>query len=264
MFLTNKKWIKLVFESRNQCYGAFELRKQSVYIQSKSLGIAIGFFFLIMLGLLLFQNIKQKNEIEKVFHLPRALLKDKGKQINKAQIPESQSVEVELPSVANWVIYDDKNFKETTEEKYEGGVLEEGVLKYAIDLKTGKSFVPEKAGTYQGGYDKLYSHILNQIKFKANPDEINPHDDGSDEIDYEINTMIWIQCELNEDGTLANATIFKGASDPKFNDRVLEAVKSSSDWIPAQHKGKRIKQTMIIPFHFNYMQPQFKYYTYGS
>ncbi len=266
--ISNNNWTKMIFENRNQSYGAYELRLSFVGFQSKALIISVIFFIFLMIVLFGLQQIVLDQAIEKVFVLPKAMLKDKNKpqpQLEKQQIEaqqEQQTISVELPLVANWVIHEDKDFYDYVVEKHAGRVLEEGVLKYAIDPKTGKDFVPEKAGSYKGGYDKLYEHILNHITFKANPNEVNPHDDGSDEIDYEINTMIWIQCDLNADGTLANVSIFKGATDPKFNDRVLEAVKSSPDWIAAQHKGKKIKQTMIIPFHFNYMQPQFKYYNY--
>lgn len=261
--LTNKKWINMVFENRNQHYGAFDLRTSSAGFQSKALATAVCFFSILMCALYLVQHMQTSHSKEDVFQLPASLLKekelDKAKHLNKEQMIE-KSIEVELPSVANWKIYADEEYDKVVREKNAETKLDEGIMMFAVDLKTGKNFVPEKAGTYKGGYDKLYTHILNQIKFEPDPETVYPHDDGSDEIDYEINTMIWIQCELNEDGALANATIFKGASDPKFNDRVLEAVKSSPDWIAAQHNGKKIKQTMIIPFHFNYMQPQIKYY----
>ncbi|TAF73546.1 MAG: energy transducer TonB [Bacteroidetes bacterium] len=265
--LTHTIWLNLIFENRNKQYGAYELRTNWHAAQSKGLIISIVFFTVFICVMYFFQHIKFAETISKTFVLPKAI-REKYNIKDKTEEPiPLKMIEVELPLIQNWKLYSDKDFEkkqrqdaQNFEEKHAGRVLEEGVMKFATDPKTGKDFVPEKIGTYKGGYGKLYTHILNKIKFNADPNELHPHDDGSDEIDFEVNTMVWVQCELNKDGKLENAIIFKGASDPKFNDRVVEAIKSSADWLPAEHKGKKIKQTLIIPFHFYYMQPQFKYY----
>lgn len=269
--LTNKNWLNLIFENRNKQYGAYELRSSFFTTQSKGLVLSIVLFTTFITIIYFFQYIKISGKIATTFVLPKAIREKYNIKDKREEAIPLKMIEVELPLIQNWKLYSDKDFEnklmqdaQNYEEKHAGRVLEEGVMRFAVDPKTGKDFVPEKTGTYKGGYGKLYTHILNEIKFKADPNELHPHDDGSDEIDFEVNTMVWVQCELNTDGKLENATIFKGASDPKFNDRVLEAIKSSADWLPAQHKGKKIKQTLIIPFHFYYMQPQFKYYAdYG-
>jgi protein TonB len=264
--LLSSKWNETIFENRNQNYGAFELRENYSHNQSKALFISVGSFCLFILFywfyLLLQQSVfKQVNDVVR-------LENDEQKTTSKGHLEEIEPeiLEIELPSIHFKIMEDkklekllsDKRLKEMS-EKYE--IFEGGIIKYSVDPKTGIQYKPQSNAEFPGGAKEFTKHLLNNIEFYQTTENKNYHyTNGDDEIDYEINTLVFVKCEIDEKGTLINVELVKGASDPKFNERILEAFRKSPKWLAASHKGAKIKETLIIPFHFYYMQPLIKYY----
>lgn len=260
---TNSIWNKLVFESKNQSYGAFDLRKNFNNSQLTGLKYATIGFTLFILVVFFYISLKHKKSEHEQFAM--ISVKKVEEKYSKIKIEKKQyikSIEIDLIEGYNFKIIPDLAWgKPETPTESPSQILTNAMLHFSLDPKTGKQIIPEKIASFPGGYGAIYSKILKSVKFKQTTSPKKYHyENGDDEIDYEINTMVFIKCEINENGKIDAVSLFKVASDPKFNMRILEAFQALPNWIPAINKGKKIRQTAIIPFHFHYKQPLIKYY----
>lgn len=225
--------------------------------------LLISFFCtLIITYKLSFSNFQDSNEhTQNAFFFQNNLDKIANNQLNKvSKEPEDLKI-VAVESDIDLNFMNVKVVKKIIEPKIEPIIADitEGVMKFATDPKTGKRFIPHQNASFKGGMDSFYVSITKQIKFKSELGLPNyRYENGDDEINYEINTVVFIECVVTATGKLDSVKLFKGASDPKFNERVLEAFRNSDSWQSALHEGRKINQKMIIPFHFDYKQPLIK------
>lgn len=265
--LFSHNWLELIFKGRNRNYGAFQLRKSATehqlfgLIYSNLIFIACIFIYQSFIpdaNKLVSQNNSSflfKNNIDKTTE----------NEAHKALQNQEKLKIVAIESDFDLQILNFKIVEKIEEPEVEPMIadISEGILKYAVDSKTGKHFVPQNFASFNGGMDSFYVSITKQIKFKSELGLPNyRYENGDDEIDYEINTTVFVECVITATGKLDSVKLFKGASDPKFNDRVLAAFRNSDEWKPALQNGKAVNQKMIIPFHFDYKQPLIKYYQF--
>jgi periplasmic protein TonB len=243
--ILSDKWLELVFIDRNKDYGAFQLRKESN--ENQIYGLVISNLIVIIL-LTVYQisvpkvDLTQNDEKPIVFKNNKEKIEDHQRKKVQKQQEELKIVELET----DFALQPEKVIEKKTETIISN--ISDGVMKYAIDAKTGKRFTPEKFASFSGGMDSFYVSIQKQIKV-----------DSENEIDFEINTIVYIECVVTTTGKLDSVSLFKGSPDPKFNDRILAAFKNSDLWKPAMNKGVAVRQRMIIPFHFDYKQSFLKY-----
>lgn len=265
--LTSDRWAELIFNNRNKNYGAFRLRKSANEHQVYGLVIANLIFIALIVIYKVSLSASQKaiSLQHSAFTFKNNFEKTIENQVNPLDITKELSKVVAVESDIDLQFMNLKVVERIQVPKIEPMIkdISNGVLKYSVDAETGKHFIPQRQAAFKGGMDSFYVSITKQIKFKSELGLPNyRYENGDDEIDYEINTLVFVECVITATGKLDSVKLFKGASDPKFNDRVLAAFRNSKEWKPAIHNGKAVSQKMIIPFHFDYKQPLIKYYQF--
>ncbi|MDX2188906.1 MAG: hypothetical protein SFY32_03510 [Bacteroidota bacterium] len=262
MKLHSTNWIETIFQNRNKQYGAYQLRK--LYDSNTNKGLIIANAIVIICLLLLFYKYNNNNnEIQTEDNSSSLISENSFEKINVSEQKETNLPQIETNSLFSDISFQFLNIeivKEVKPKPLPKFDVKDGVLKYSYDPDTKEIFIPQKAAGFKGGWTEFNKQVTQNISFKNLSGDKYHYDNGDDEINGEINTMVFISCVITATGKMDSVEIFKGASDPKFNDRIIEAFKKTEGWIAANHKGKNVNERLIIPYHFNYMQPRIKFY----
>ena len=268
--LIDNSWVDLVFEGKNQAYGAYQLRKET---GKRNLQAMVTMFLLfaaiaaIVIAKVSFDNYMASRNaaIETDVELQNLAEKKEVKQEKKDE-PEVEKIEVERvkSSVAFTVpeIKKDDEVKEDQEMKSQDELLETTTAIGAFTVEGNdetaevkhveekiaepepvkeeetKVFdVVEQMPSFPGGQGALMQWLSSNIKYPVIAAENG------------VQGRVIIQFVVEKDGSVSGVTVAKSV-DPSLDKEAQRVVKSMPKWIPGKQNGSAVRVKYTVPVTF--------------
>ena len=268
--LIDNSWVDLVFEGKNQSYGAYQLRKNTGSRNVKAMlimlaiGIAIAAFVAIK-GVV--ENaMKQDVAIEADVELAKLAEKKEAK-VEKKEEPKIEKVEVEkVKSSVKFVppvIKKDSEVKPEEELKSQEELNKTNTAIGAFDVKGNdeaagevlkakeviaqpeppkeeetKVFdVVEQMPSFPGGPSALMQFLSSNIKYPVVAEENG------------VQGRVVCTFVVEKDGSITDVRVIKSV-DPSLDKEAMRVVKSMPKWIPGKQNGSAVRGKYTVPVTF--------------
>ena len=268
--LIDNSWVDLVFEGKNQSYGAYQLRKNTGSRNVKAMlimlaiGIAIAAFVAIK-GVV--ENaMKQDVAIEADVELAKLAEKKEAK-VEKKEEPKIEKVEVEkVKSSVKFVppvIKKDDEVKPEEELKSQEELNKTNTAIGAFDVKGNdeaagevlkakeviaqpeppkeeetKVFdVVEQMPSFPGGPSALMQYLSSNIKYPVVAEENG------------VQGRVVCTFVVERDGSITDVRVIRSV-DPSLDKEAVRVVKSMPKWIPGKQNGSAVRVKYTVPVTF--------------
>ncbi len=267
--LCSQEWCSMVFEGKNQAYGAYKMRKTSAKRHN------LAMLWLVIIALLAFalptliQMAKPKQkEVNTMVTQLSALDKPKVKQkeFKKVEMekPKEQLVKSSIKFTAP-VIKKDSEVKEQDEMKSQKELTESKVTISIADVKGNdekngkdiadlKKIVTQEAPkeddednkvfdmvevqpSFPGGTSEMMSWISSHLKYPAIAAENG------------IEGKVIVQFVVGKNGAIRDANIVR-ALNPSCDKEALRVVNAMPRWLPGKQNGKEVSVKFTLPITF--------------
>ena len=269
--LISNEWTDLVFEGRNQEYGAYKLRKGTTKRNIWSIIIVALAAVLLYLGLQLQHMVEANRQVENTQAIELSALEQKKKE---AKVEKKEQVKVEPEKVVEKVkssvkftapvIKKDNEVKEEDEIKLDeveksnkavGAFTVEGndevggeVLKAKEEIAAPEppkqqveenkvSDVVEQMPSFPGGMGALMSWLSQNIKYPVIAAENG------------VQGRVIVQFVVEKDGSITDVKVAKSV-DPSLDKEAARVVKSMPHWIPGKQNGSAVRVKYTVPVTF--------------
>ena len=275
--LVSNEWTDLVFEGRNQAYGAYKLRKGTTKRNVWSIIIVALAAVLLYLGLQLQHMVEANRQVENTQAIELSALEQKKKE---AKVEKKEVVKVEPEKVVEKVkssvkftapvIKKDSEVKEEDEIKLDeveksnkavGAFTVEGndevggeVLKAKEEIaapeppkpvEENKVFdVVEQMPSFPGGMGALMSWLSQNIKYPVIAAENG------------VQGRVIVQFVVEKDGSITDVKVAKSV-DPSLDKEAARVVGSMPHWIPGKQNGSAVRVKYTVPVHSNFSNQTF-------
>lgn len=269
--LISNEWTDLVFEGRNQAYGAYKLRKGTAKRNVWALIIVGLAAALLYLGLQLQKMAEANKKVENTQAVELAKLNTEKKEakVEKKEIikQEPEKVVEQVKSSVKFtapIIKKDSEVKEEDEIKLDevqksdkavGAFTVEGndevggaVLKAKEDIaapeppkhvveETKIFTVVEQMPMYPGGDAALMGYLLDNIKYPTVAAENG------------VQGRVVVGFVVERDGSITDVNILRGV-DPSLDREAMRVVKSMPRWNPGKQNGSAVRVKYQVPVSF--------------
>lgn len=267
--LISNEWTDLVFEGRNQAYGAYKLRKGTTKRNIWSLIIVTLAAVLLFLGLQLQKMVEANKTVENTQAVELSALEQKKKEakVEKKEIikTEPEKVVEKVKSSVKFtapVIKKDSEVKEEDEIKLEeveksnkaiGSFTVEGndevggeVLKAKDEIKApeppkheeNKIFtVVEQMPMYPGGDAALMQYLSSNIHYPAVAAENG------------VQGRVVVGFVVERDGSITDVNVMRSV-DPSLDREAVRVVKNMPRWTPGKQNGSAVRVKYQVPVTF--------------
>ena len=268
--LISNEWTDIVFEGRNQAYGAYKLRKGTSKRNIWSLIIVALAAVLLFLGLQLQKMAQANKTVENTQAVELAKLQEKKKEakVEKKEIikQEPEKVVEQVKSSVKFtapVIKKDNEVKEEDEIKLEeveksnkavGAFTVEGndevggeVLKAKEDIKAPeppkheeetKIFtVVEQMPLFPGGDAALMGYLRDNIHYPTVAAENG------------VQGRVVVGFVVERDGSITDVNVLRSV-DPSLDREAVRVVKSMPRWTPGKQNGSAVRVKYQVPVTF--------------
>ena len=268
--LVSLEWTDLVFEGRNQAYGAYQLRKETSKRNIWSTIFVALMAVLLYLGLT-FENMVEANRtVENTQIVEVTNLRDKKKEakverkeeikIEPERIVEKvkSSIKFTAPVIKKDNLVDEKDEIKLDEieksNKAIGALTVEGtdevggeVLKIKDEIaqpeppkavEDNKIFeVVEQKPSFPGGDGALMSWLSQNIKYPSIAAEVG------------VQGRVIVQFVVEKDGSITDVKIAKSV-DPSLDKEAARVIKSMPHWIAGRQNGSPVRVRFTVPVTF--------------
>lgn len=269
--LISNEWTDLVFEGRNQAYGAYKLRKGTAKRNVWALIIVGLAAALLYLGLQLQKMAEANKKVENTQAVELAKLNTEKKEakVEKKEIikQEPEKVVEQVKSSVKFtapIIKKDSEVKEEDEIKLDevqksdkavGAFTVEGndevggaVLKAKEEIaapeppkhvveETKIFTVVEQMPMYPGGDAALMGYLRNNIKYPTVAAENG------------VQGRVVVGFVVERDGSITDVNILRGV-DPSLDREAMRVVKSMPRWNPGKQNGSAVRVKYQVPVSF--------------
>lgn len=269
--LISNEWTDLVFEGRNQAYGAYKLRKGTAKRNVWALLIVGLAAALLYLGLQLQKMAEANKKVENTQAVELAKLqteKKKEAKVEKKEVirQEPEKVVEQVKSSVKFtapVIKKDEEVKEEDEIKLDevqksdkavGAFTVEGndevggaVLKAKEDIaapeppkhveETKVFTVVEQMPMFPGGDAALMSYLANNIYYPTVAAENG------------VQGRVVVGFVVERDGSITDVRILRGV-DPSLDREAMRVVKNMPRWTPGKQNGSAVRVKYQVPVAF--------------
>lgn len=269
--LISNEWTDLVFEGRNQAYGAYKLRKGTAKRNVWALLIVGLAAALLYLGLQLQKMAEANKKVEntQVVELAKLNTEKKEAKVEKKEIikQEPEKVVEQVKSSVKFtapIIKKDSEVKEEDEIKLDevqksdkavGAFTVEGndevggaVLKAKEDIaapeppkhvveETKIFTVVEQMPMYPGGDAALMGYLRDNIKYPTVAAENG------------VQGRVVVGFVVERDGSITDVNILRGV-DPSLDREAMRVVKSMPRWNPGKQNGSAVRVKFQVPVSF--------------
>ena len=268
--LISNEWTDLVFEGRNQSYGAYQLRKGTGKRNLWSILFVLSAAFLLWLGLTLQHMAEANKKVENTQAIELAKLQEAKKE---AKVEKKEIVKVEPEKVVEAVkssvkftspvIKNDDEVKEEDEIKLEeveksnkavGAFTVEGndevggeVLKAKEDIaapeppkvveETKIFTVVEQMPMFPGGDAALMQYLSQNIHYPAVAAENG------------VQGRVVVGFVVERDGSITDVNVLRSV-DPSLDKEAVRVVKSMPKWNPGKQNGSAVRVKYQVPVSF--------------
>ena len=269
--LISNEWTDLVFEGRNQAYGAYKLRKGTAKRNVWALIIVGLAAALLYLGLQLQKMAEANKKVENTQAVELAKLNTEKKEakVEKKEIikQEPEKVVEQVKSSVKFtapIIKKDSEVKEEDEIKLDevqksdkavGAFTVEGndevggaVLKAKEDIaapeppkhvveETKIFIVVEQMPMFPGGYGALMGYLRDNIHYPTVAAENG------------VQGRVVVGFVVERDGSITDVNILRGV-DPSLDREAMRVVKSMPKWTPGKQNGSAVRVKYQVPVSF--------------
>ena len=267
--LISNEWTDLVFEGRNQAYGAYKLRKGTTKRNIWSLIIVTLAAVLLFLGLQLQKMVEANKTVENTQAVELSALEQKKKEakVEKKEIikTEPEKVVEKVKSSVKFtapVIKKDSEVKEEDEIKLEeveksnkaigfenvqgNDEVNGEVLKAKDDIKApeppkheeNKIFtVVEQMPMYPGGDAALMQYLSSNIHYPAVAAENG------------VQGRVVVGFVVERDGSITDVNVMRSV-DPSLDREAVRVVKNMPRWTPGKQNGSAVRVKYQVPVTF--------------
>ena len=269
--LISNEWANLVFEGRNQAYGAYELRKNTSKRNVWSIVIVALAAVLLYVGLTLQRMAEANRQVEntQVVAVTNIEQKKKEAKVEKKEIIKQQEPEKVVEKVKSSVKFTAPVIKKDSEVKEEDeidlekvqnsnaaigtfnveGNDEKGgeVLKAKEEIaapeppkheEENKVFdVVEQMPSFPGGQSALMSWLSQNIKYPVIAAENG------------VQGRVVVQFVVEKDGSITDVKVVRSV-DPSLDKEASRVVKSMPHWIPGKQNGSAVRVKYTVPVSF--------------
>lgn len=268
--LISSEWTDLVFQGRNQAYGAYQLRKATGKRNIWSMVFVAAVALFAYLGLAAFNAYQEQQKARYEAEMEASLLeaKKEAKVEKKAEVPkvEVQKVEKVKSSIAFTppVIKKDSEVKPEEEMKSQDELNENKTAIGAFDVKgndegggtvlkaveeiatpeppkheeENKVFdVVEQMPSFPGGQGALMQYLSSHVKYPAVAEENG------------IQGRVTVQFVVEKDGSVTDVRTMKSV-DPSLDREAERVVSSMPKWIPGKQNGSAVRVKYFVPVVF--------------
>lgn len=268
--LISQEWADLVFEGRNQAYGAYQLRKGTTKRNIWSIVIVFLAALLLYLGLTLQKMAQANKEVENTQAVELSALEQKKKE---AKVEKKEVVKVEPEKIVEKVkssvkftapvIKKDSEVKEEDEIKLDEveksnkaiGVFNvEGndevggeVLKIKEDIappeppkheeETKVFDIVEQMPMYPGGPTAMMKFLSENIHYPVVAQENG------------VQGRVTVAFVVERDGSITDVHVARGV-DPSLDKEAVRVVKSMPKWQPGKQNGSTVRVKYNVPVLF--------------
>jgi len=268
--LIDNGWVDLVFEGKNQAYGAYQLRKNTGIRNLKALAVMFA-AFLIIAGIVyakvsIENYIASKNAAIEADVELQSLAEKKEIKEEKKDEPEVEKIEVERvkSSVAFTVpeIKKDDEVKEDQEMKSQDDLAETNTAIGAFTVEGNdetaevkhveekiaepepvkeeetKVFdVVEQMPSFPGGPSALMQYLNSNIKYPVVAEENG------------VQGRVVCTFVVEKDGSITDVRVVKSV-DPSLDKEAVRVVKGMPKWIPGKQNGSAVRVKYTVPVTF--------------
>jgi protein TonB len=260
--LFNEAWVDLLFKDRNQGYGAFQLRKDSVRRHRIGIIASIAFLLLVILVPYLYKQIlasrKERNvevttlsdiQIEKQLEKPKDIVIDKPlpplkssikftppviKPDEEVQSDEEIKTQEELTKTdMNISVADVKGTDEINGQDI--GDLNNAIV--GEDTVTPPYNVVEQMPEFPGGESAMARFLHDNIKYPSIAAENG------------VQGKVYVNFIVDRQGAISNVKVVRGV-DPAVDREAIRVVKSMPKWIPGRQNGEAVRVSFTVPINF--------------
>jgi protein TonB len=265
--LTSQRWLNLVFQGRNQEYGAYELRVDSSDRHLKSLIIvAVAGLFLVFLPALIKSVIpKQGDSIDQTQSVVMA-------NFNEAEVPEENQIKEpehvppppELKTTIKLTeaiikhdeeIQDDDLMMTQDQLKNETAAISianvEGVEGGTVDIAT---LIDHKVVTEEPKENKIYDHVEVMPAFPGGESALMKwlRDNivfPSIAQEQGVSGRVQLRFVVLPDGSIGEVQLLRSL-DPNCDKEAITKVKKMPKWIPGKQNGNPVSVWYTLPITF--------------
>jgi protein TonB len=259
--ILKREWIDVVFNGRNQAYGAYELRKSNPRTTNRSLIFGAAFFIFVISLPTIINKIegfipkeKPKVKITDIVLTPPPPDPKKP----PPPPPEPPKPKVDQVKFPPPVVKPDNEVKEEPPTIKQLAVADPGQkdikgdpdAAIKIDEPVGTSEVKavtedvnkvyesvEQEPAFPGGIQKFYDYLGKSIRYPAVDRENN------------VTGKVFVQFVVERDGSLTDVKALRGPSQT-LQDEAARAVKASPKWTPGVQNGRKVRVQYTVPVSF--------------
>lgn len=267
--LIDSGWVDLVFEGRNQAYGAYKLRKNTGKRNMLAIIIVIALAILgiLAINLVAFINSQQKVEVTTDVELSQLAQKKEAKVEKKApvKVEEAKPIEKVKSSVkfVPPVIKKDNEVKPEEEMKSQDDLNKSKTAIGSFDVKGNddeagevlkakeviaqpeppkeeetKVFdVVEQMPQFPGGPSALFEYLSKNIKYPVVAEENG------------VQGRVIVTFVVERDGSITDVKVVKSV-DSSLDKEAQRVVRSMPHWIPGKQNGSAVRVKYTVPVTF--------------
>ena len=270
--LISNEWTDLVFEGRNQAYGAYKLRKGTSKRNIWSLIIVALAAVLLFLGLQLQKMAEANKKVENTEAVQLANLQEKKKEAKVEKKPEVEKQEPEkvVEQVKSSVKFTAPVIKKDNEVKEEDEIKLDEVQK--SDKAVGSFNVQgndEVGGAVLKAKDEIAApeppkHVVEETKIFTVVEQMPlfPGGDAAlmgylrDNIHYPtvaaengVQGRVVVGFVVERDGSITDVNVLRSV-DPSLDREAMRVVKSMPRWTPGKQNGSAVRVKYQVPVTF--------------
>lgn len=266
--LISYEWTDLVFEGRNQAYGAYKLRKGTTKRNIISIVIVALAAVLLYLLLQIQSMVEANRQVENTQAVELSALQQKKKEAKvekKEETPEPQKIVERVKSSVKFtapVIKKDEEVREEDEIKLEevaeskeaiGAFTVEGndevggeVLKAKEEIaapeppkeEESKVFdVVEQMPSFPGGQQALMQWLSSNLQYPVIAAENG------------VQGRVIVRFVVERDGSVSNVQVVRSV-DPSLDKEAVRVVSNMPNWIPGKQNGEAVRVNYTVPVMF--------------
>jgi periplasmic protein TonB len=260
--LFNDAWVDLLFEKRNQEYGAFELRKDSSRRHRLGIIAALVFFAAIIWLPILYKQIAESRkdrmvevttlsniDIEKKVEKPKDII------IENPTPPLKSSIKFTPPIIKPDEEVQEEEIIKTQEELTKADVtistadikgtdevngVDIGDLNNQIvgeDTISAPYVVVEQMPEFPGGESALRNYLSTSVKYPKIA------------LENGIQGKVYISFVVDTNGGISNVKVTRGI-DTALDKEAIRVIKAMPKWIPGKQNGQAVRVSFTLPINF--------------
>ena len=269
--LISSDWVDLVFEGRNQAYGAYKLRKGTtkrniIAILAVLVLLLIGFIILTVKNFVDEQRAKVAvTQVTEISALEQPKKKAEVKQ-KKVELEPEKVVEKVKSSIKFTapVIKNDKDVKPEEELKTQDELMSTKTAIGTFDVKgnddsngeilKAKEIIAQPEPPKHVEEDKVFDIVEQQPLFPGGQSALMQflHDNIKYPVVAQENGVqgrVTVQFVVEKDGSITDVHVLRGV-DPSLNKEAVRVVKSMPRWTPGKQNGTTVRVNYRLPVLF--------------